>query len=169
MSESWVFRVEAHPEESLGHYLGRFRRLNHLSHRILASHLGIRVDWVVAWESPSRRRNPTSLQVIALAKLFGLAPEQVSAMFPPVPLHLQTRLCAACYRESSVHRSRWQQAGIDQCESHHLDLLSDCPVCGTCFRTPALWSDDRCEQCGFTFRQMLIFQLLLHYQWRPSD
>lgn len=97
MSESWVFRVEVHPEESLGHYLGRFRRLNHLNHRILASHLGIRVDWVSAWESPSRRRNPTPLQVIALAKLFGIAPEQVIVMFPPVPLHLQTLLCAACY------------------------------------------------------------------------
>jgi DNA-binding transcriptional regulator YiaG len=64
-SQSWVFRVEAYRGESLGHFLGRFRRANDLSHKSLADHLGIRVEWVIAWESPSRRRNPTSLQLIA--------------------------------------------------------------------------------------------------------
>jgi DNA-binding transcriptional regulator YiaG len=54
MPEGWVFRVVAHPEESLGHYLGRFRRANVLSHKALAEHLGIRVEWVQLWEVPSR-------------------------------------------------------------------------------------------------------------------
>jgi hypothetical protein len=41
-SESWVFRVEAQESESLGHFLGRFRRVNHLSHKAVAEHLGVR-------------------------------------------------------------------------------------------------------------------------------
>jgi len=67
--ESWVFRVEAHPDESLGHFLGRFRRANVLSHKVIADHLGICIEWVQAWEASSRRRNPTPLQLIALSKL----------------------------------------------------------------------------------------------------
>ena len=67
-SEGWVFRVEVHKGESLGHFLGRFRRLNELTHKVLAEHLGIRLEWVQEWEIPSRRRNPTPLQLIALSK-----------------------------------------------------------------------------------------------------
>jgi hypothetical protein len=43
-SEIWVFRVEAHPEEGLGHFLGRFRRANVVSHKVMTEHLGIRVE-----------------------------------------------------------------------------------------------------------------------------
>nr|WP_290225285.1 hypothetical protein [Trichocoleus desertorum] len=37
-SESWVFRVKAYEGESLGHFLGRFRRANELSHKAIADH-----------------------------------------------------------------------------------------------------------------------------------
>jgi DNA-binding transcriptional regulator YiaG len=60
-SETWVFRVQAYEDESFGHFMGRFRRANDLSHKVLAEHLGIRVQWVQDWDSPSRRRNPTPL------------------------------------------------------------------------------------------------------------
>ncbi|WNN92139.1 helix-turn-helix domain-containing protein [Gloeocapsopsis dulcis] len=92
-----MFRVKAYPGESLGHFLGRFRRANQLSHKAIADHLGIRVEWVMAWEAPSRRRNPTPLQLIALGKLVNLKPKLLAKMLPTELLHLQTRLCAVCY------------------------------------------------------------------------
>ena len=100
-----VFRVIPHEDESLGHFLGRFRRANELSHRAITDHLGIRVEWVQAWESPSRRRNPTPLQLLALSKLVDVEPEQLTKMLPPINLHLQTRLCGTCYTEVPIHRA----------------------------------------------------------------
>jgi transcriptional regulator with XRE-family HTH domain len=159
VSEGWVFRVKAYQGESLGHFLGKFRRANALSHKSLADHLGIRVEWVMAWESPSRRRNPTSLQLIALSKLVEVEPQQLAEMLPPEPLELKTRLCAACYAEQPFHQAQWQESETEGCAHHHLNLLSMCPVCNTGFRTPALWSDDECcEQCGLFFREMRSHQ-----------
>jgi ribosomal protein L37E len=154
----WIFRVDAQPDESLGHFLGRFRRANELSHRALAEHLGIRVEWVQAWEMPSRRRNPTPLQLVALSKLVEVDPKRLTRMLPPASLHLQTRLCAACYGEVPVHRVAWQRATTTRCDRHPLRLLSGCPVCQTGFRTPALWNDECCEQCGLAFDQMRSYQ-----------
>ncbi|MBE9010805.1 TniQ family protein [Pseudanabaenaceae cyanobacterium LEGE 13415] len=153
-SGSWIFRVEPHPDESFGHFMGRFRRANELSHKAIADQLGIRIEWVQSWDSPSRRRNPTSLQMIALSKLTDVDPEQLAKMLPSEPLHLQTRLCPVCYTEVPVHRSTWQQLNVDQCDRHSMQLLSACPECQTGFRTPALWEDDRCEGCGLSFAQM---------------
>ena len=157
-AESWIFHVEPHPEESFGHFMGRFRRANELSHKAIADYLGIRVEWVQSWDSPSRRRNPTSLQIIALSKLTEVDPEQLAKMLSLEPLHLQTRLCPACYAEAPVHRSTWQRAKTNWCKRHALRLLSACPVCGTDFRTPAFWEDGRCEPCGLLFNQMQIHQ-----------
>lgn len=156
--ESWLFRVVPALDESLGHFLGRFRRANALSHRAIADHLGIRIAWVQDWEIPSRRRNPTDLQRIALSKLVEVEPQQLAKMLPPVRLHLQTRLCAACYAETPVHRAMWQRSGKTACRRHALRLLSACPVCETGFRTPALWDNERCEHCGLLFEQMPSYQ-----------
>ena len=152
--ETWVFRVAPAPRESLGHFLGRFRRANGLSHRAIADHLGVRVKWVSDWELPSKRRNPTDLQRIALSKLVEVDPKQLTKMLPPARLHLQTRLCAACYGESPVHQVVWQRAGKTVCDRHKVKLLSGCPVCQHGFRTPALWDDEHCEGCGLAFGQM---------------
>lgn len=162
-SESWVFRVEAQEGESLGHFLGRFRRANHLSHKAIAEHLGVRVEWVQDWDAPSRRRNPTSLQLIALSKLVEVEPKQLAKMLPPDRLHLQTRLCATCYAQTPVHRAVWQQAGKGVCDRHRLRLLSTCPVCNMGFQTPALWNRDGvsgecCESCGLAFNLMPPYQ-----------
>jgi TniQ/Helix-turn-helix domain len=153
--ESWVFRVVAQPGESFGHYLGRFRRANGLSHKALADHLGIRVEWVRDWEMPSRRRNPTSLQIVALSKLVEVDCQQLSKMLPPARLHLQTRLCGLCYVETGVHQAVWQRTGKVRCDRHRVRLLSECPVCGTGFRIPALWEEERCEGCGLGLGVML--------------
>lgn len=157
-AESWVFRVTAYRGESLGHFLGRFRRANGLSHKAIAEHLGVRVAWVQDWEIPSRRRNPTKLQRIALSKLVEVDPKQLAVMLPPSRLHLQTRLCAACYAETPVHQTVWQRAGKAVCDRHALSLLSTCPVCETGFRTPVLWENECCEQCGLAFSQMQCYQ-----------
>lgn len=159
-SETWVFRVEPHPDESFGHFMGRFRRANALTHKAIADQLGIRIEWVHSWDSPSRRRNPTPLQLIALLKLVEVDPEQLAKMLPSEPLHLQTRLCPACFAEVPVHRSTWQRADVDQCDRHSTQLLSTCPECHTGFRTPALWEGDRCEGCGLLFAQMLCHSQL---------
>lgn len=153
-TDSWVFRVKAEAGESLGHYLGRFRRANHLSHRVIAEHLGIGVSWVEDWETPSRRRNPTELQLMAVSKLVEVAPKQLAKMLPPTLLHLQTRLCAACYAETPVHQAVWQRAEKTECDRHGLNLLLACPACETGFHTPALWDDGCCEECGLRFSQM---------------
>lgn len=153
-AETWVYRVKAEEGESFGHYLGRFRRANHLSHKVVADHLGINVSWVEAWESPSRRRQPREPQLRAIAKLVDVAPEKLAKMLPPDGLHLQTRLCAACYEEVPVHRAVWQETGKVVCERHGLDLLSACPECHSGFCTPALWEEGYCEECGLRFGQM---------------
>lgn len=157
-SESWVFRVIPYPGESLGHFLGRFRRANVLSHKAIADHLGVRETWVQDWEIPSRRRNPTNLQCVALSKLVEVEPKQLAKMLPSEPLHLQTRLCAACYAETPVHRAVWQRSGKTVCDRHALRLLNACPVCETGFRIPALWQEERCEHCGLLFGQMQVHQ-----------
>lgn len=156
--EIWVFRVVPAPDESLGHFLGRFRRANGLSYKAIADHLGVRVSWVEDWERPSRRRNPTELQRIALSKLVEVDPKHLVKMQPPARLHLATRLCAACYAETPVHQVNWQRQGMPVCDRHALPLLSACPNCGAGFRLPALWEDECCEQCGLMFTQMCIYQ-----------
>lgn len=156
--ESWVFRVVPVPGESLGHFLGRFRRANDLSHRAIADHLGVRVKWVEDWELPSKRRNPTELQLIALSKLVEVDLKQLAKMLPPACLHLQTRLCAACYAETPVHQAVWQRSSKSVCDRHSLRLLSVCPICQHGFRTPVLWEDEHCEECGLAFRQMQSYQ-----------
>lgn len=62
-------QVVPEQDESLGHYLGQFRGANVLSHKAIADHLGVRVGWVKAWESPSLRRDLTNLQLLAFSKL----------------------------------------------------------------------------------------------------
>jgi transcriptional regulator with XRE-family HTH domain len=153
-AETWVYRVKAEEGESFGHYLGRFCRANYLSHKVVADHLGINVSWVEEWESPSRRRQPTEPQLRAIAKLVDVAPEKLAKMLPPDCLHLQTRLCGACYGEVPVHRVVWQESGKAVCDRHGLYLLSVCPGCQSGFRTPALWLEKDCEDCGLPFSQM---------------
>ena len=156
--ESWVFRVVPVPGESLGHFLRQFRRANGLSHKAIADHLGVRVKWVEDWEIASKRRNPTELQRVALSKLVEVDPKQLAKMLPPARLHLQTRLCAACYAETPVHQVVWQRSGKVGCDRHALRLLSVCPVCQHGFRTPILWDDEHCEGCGLGFGQMQSYQ-----------
>ncbi len=152
--QGWVVQVVPGPDESLGHYLGRFRRANCLSHRTMGAELRVSPQRVSDWERPSRRQLPDPEQLERLSQRVGLSPMQLRQMFPPASMHLQTRLCPDCYAEVPVHRLTWQQQGVEQCNRHNLTLLSVCPACQTGFRTPALWEEGCCERCQLEFRQM---------------
>ncbi len=154
MHQWWVVRVMPGSDESLGHYLSRFRQMNCLSHKTLGEELQVPRQSVSEWEVPSRRRIPDEAQLERLSQLVGIGAERLQQMFPVTPLHLQTRLCPACYGETPVHRVSWQQQGVDWCDRHQTLLLSACPVCGTGFRTPALWNNEGCQGCGLRFDQM---------------
>ncbi len=154
--QPWVFPVSVHPGESLGHFLGRFRRANSLSRQGLAELLGISVVITRAWETPSRQQLPTPTQLARLSELVGIPSEQLTQMLPPKPsqIYLRTRLCGACYAEVPSHQNAWQQAGVEQCHRHQLPLLTACSACGTAFRPPALWENGCCECCWLPFSQM---------------
>jgi len=154
MQPGWVVQVVPDLEESFGHYLGRFRRANCLSYKTLGEELQVPLKIVSDWERPSRRQLPDVAQLKRLSQLTGLSPMQLRQMLPSVSLHLQTRLCPACYAEVPVHRRTWQENGVDQCDRHQLFLLSACPACQTGFRTPALWEAGCCERCGLEFSHM---------------
>jgi uncharacterized protein with PIN domain len=87
-------------------------------------------------------------------------PKQLLKMLPSERLHLQTRLCAFCYADVPVHQASWQQAEVDRCDRHVFRFISECPNCGSGFRTPALWEEAGCDQCGLEFANMQIYQQL---------
>lgn len=152
--QGWVVQVVPGQDESLGHYLGRFRRANCLSHRTMGAELQVPTSLINDWERPSRRQLPDPAQLERLSQLVGLPPQRLRPMFPPSNVHLQTRLCPTCYAAVGVHCVTWQQKGIERCDRHNLPLLTACPACQTGFRTPALWSESGCERCGLPFNQM---------------
>ena len=150
----WVWQLAPGPDESFGHYLSQFRRLNCLSHKTLGAELNVPSQRVAEWEVPSRRRLPDPAQLERLAQLVRVSPTRLQQMFPPARPHLQTRLCPLCYAETPVHRVTWQQLGVDECDRHQIPLLKACPICRTGFRTPALWNNEPCLGCGQRFEQM---------------
>lgn len=89
-------------------------------------------------------------------------------MLPPALLHLQTRLCAACYAKTSVHQAVWQRSGKTGCDRHALRFLSVCPDCQHGFRTPPLWEDEHCEGCELAFGQMQSYQEPIRKRGRLS-
>lgn len=156
---SWVFRVTAHPGESFGHFLSRFRRANYLSSGQLSTILGLRYLAVSYWETPSRRRTPAARDWRVLSEMTGVNEAQLRSMLMPkhTALCLRTRLCALCYGEGPFHRLIWQNANISECDRHRCELLSMCPQCGIDFQLPALWEVGQCEQCYLPFAEMNDF------------
>lgn len=158
--QPWLFQVEPHPEESFGHFLGRFRRANHLSSSHLSAMLKQRPYAVSYWETPSRRRQPDSSALQHLSQLTGVAVERFNSMrLPPSrKLYWPTRLCADCYAESPYHRLSWQIADHSHCEIHKRQLLEMCPECRKTFQLPSYWQSGECERCYFPFQAMRAAQ-----------
>lgn len=152
----WLFQVEPYGEESFGHFLGRFRRANHLSSAHLSAMLNQRAYVVSYWETPSRRREPDASALQQLSQLTGVAVERFGAMRSPsgTRLHKPTRLCADCYREVPYHKLSWQVSSQPRCQLHRQRLLESCPRCGSAFRLPSYWQRGECDQCHLPFQSM---------------
>ncbi len=155
-SDGWMFQISPMAGESLGHYLGRFRRANCLSQSALAELVSIEARRLRGLEMPSLGQPLNANQVKKLCSFLGVSETQLAAMLPPVrsQLYLATRLCPKCYADVPIHRREWQGGGVEQCEYHAAPLLTTCPACGTAFRLPALWGNGCCEQCWLPFREM---------------
>jgi transcriptional regulator with XRE-family HTH domain len=147
--ECWLFWVEPYPEESFGHFLGRFRRANLLSSGHLSAMLGLSAHIVSYWEAPSRRRIPGAEELKQLSQLLGVEETRLRAMWVPngERLHLRTRLCPQCYVEAPYHKWTWQRANTAHCERHQQKLRSACSCCGTDFLLPAYWQKGPCDRC----------------------
>jgi TniQ len=155
-TEGWIFQITPMPGESIGHYLGRFRRANCLSQSAFAEILSIEVRLVRGLEMPSLGQPLNADQLRKLLVLLELPDAQLAEMLPQARshLHLSTRLCPNCYADKPIHQTAWQQAMIEQCEIHQEPFLTVCPACFTGFRLPALWENGSCEQCWLPFSQM---------------
>lgn len=158
--EPWLFRVQPYWQESFGHFLGRFRRANYLSSEQLSALLGQRSYVVSYWETPSRRRQPTSNELRALSQLTGIEVPEFKKMrsSPATQLHWPTRLCAYCYEETPYHRWNWQLVSQSHCELHQHKFLSVCPRCRSAFQLPRYWQSGVCDRCHFPFQKMTVFQ-----------
>lgn len=156
----WLFKVEPYPGESLSHYLGRFRRANHLTVSALGVATGLGGIFIKRLEHFHLNPFPTAEQIAGLASYIGIDPQKVQGMLPAqgVAIKLEpSRLCAACYAEVPYHRLAWQYKQTSGCEKHRLRLLSECPKCKKRFGIPALWHG-ACNRCGMTFEAMQIMQ-----------
>jgi TniQ len=154
--QPWLFQVEPYEAESFSHFLGRFRRANHLSCSHLAALLGQQSQIVAYWESPSRRRRPSSAELQQLAELSGVEVSRFCLMWPSsgTVLHWPTRCCADCYAAAPWHKLTWQLANRPDCEVHQRQLLSECPDCGSAFQLPSHWATGQCDGCLLSFADM---------------
>ena len=155
-NESWIFQIAPLPGESMGHYLGRFRRANSLSQSGLAELVMLEVRLLRGLEMPSLGQPLNASQSKKLCWFLRLSETELFGMMPPerTQLHLATRLCPRCYADRPIHCRGWQQAGVEKCDRHAVRLLSACPACDTAFRIPALWENGCCEQCWLPFQEM---------------
>jgi transcriptional regulator with XRE-family HTH domain len=157
----WLFQVEPYPDESFGHFLGRFRRANCLSRAHLSAMLGQRSYIVSYWESPSRQRRPGTAHLEQLSRLTGVDIPRFHRMwFPPgIQLHWPTRLCPDCYAEAPWHKLTWQLADRPDCGVHQRSLLAECPCCHHAFQLPSYWATAMCDRCRLPFAHMGLYRV----------
>ncbi|MBD2087881.1 TniQ family protein [Coleofasciculus sp. FACHB-542] len=154
--QPWLFPVEPLEGESFSHFLGRFRRRNHLTPSALGQLA--RIGAVVArWERFHLNPFPSAKELEALAKVVGVKAQRLREMLPPQGVGMKCntiRLCGACYAESPCHRMEWQFKSTPGCETHQLRLVSKCPNCEARFKVPALWENGCCDRCRLPFEGM---------------
>jgi len=158
--QSWLLSVEPFAGESLSHFLGRFRRQNHLSPSALGDLAGVGAV-IARWERFHLNPFPSDAELIAVAEVVGLTPERLRQMLAPEGLKMKCepiRLCGACYEEEPYHRLEWQYQSTGGCDRHRLRLLSKCRNCQAEFPIPALWEDGCCTRCRLSFGKMVEWQ-----------
>lgn len=91
----WLFIIEPLPGESLSHFLGRFKRANHLSPAGLGNLAGIGAV-VARWERFHLNPRPSQQQLEAIASVVGVKADRLVQMLPPAGVGMQhepIRLC----------------------------------------------------------------------------
>jgi len=160
--QPWLFISQPYPGESLSHFLGRFRRANHLSASGLGNLAGIG-PVVARWEKFHFNPRPSQEELEAITSVVKVDVQRLAEMLPPAGVGMQhepIRLCGACYAEAPCHRIEWQFKKTGGCDRHNLRLLSKCPKCGTRFKIPALWKYGFCLRCRIIFADMSAYQKL---------
>lgn len=158
--QPWLFQIEPYEGESFSHFLGRFRRPNHLTPSGLGQLAGIGAV-VARWERFHLNPFPSAKELEALASVVGVSADRLAEMLPPQCVGMQwspIRLCGACYGETPSHRMEWQYKSVWKCDRHQLKLLSKCPRCEAPFKIPAFWEDGVCHRCQMPFAEMSIYQ-----------
>lgn len=158
--QPWLFQIEPYEGESFSHFLGRFRRPNHLSPSGLGQLASIGAV-VARWERFHLNPPPSQKDFEALAQVIGVSAERLAEMLPPKGTGMQwspIRLCGACYGETPCHRIEWQYKSVWKCDRHQLKLLSKCPKCEAPFKQPSFWERGQCERCQMAFAEMHTFQ-----------
>nr|WP_318781172.1 hypothetical protein [Amazonocrinis nigriterrae] len=80
--EPWLFLIEPYEGESLSHFLGRFRRANHLSASALGSLAGIGAV-VARWERFYFNPRPSQKELEAIASVVEVNAQRLGEMLPP--------------------------------------------------------------------------------------
>jgi TniQ len=158
--QPWLFEIEPYEGESLSHFLGRFRRPNHLTSSGLGQLAGIGAV-VARWERFHLNPPPSLQELAALAKVVGVSADRLAEMLPPEGVGMQwspIRLCGGCYAATPCHQMEWQYKSVWKCDRHALKLLSKCPKCEAAFKMPALWEDGTCHRCRTLFAEMRMYQ-----------
>ncbi|NDJ24445.1 hypothetical protein GS682_22935 [Nostoc sp. B(2019)] len=152
----WLFIIEPYPGESLSHFLGRFRRANHLSPAGLGNLAEIGAV-VARWERFHFNPRPSQQELEAIASVVEVDADRLAQMLPPLGVGMQhepIRLCGACYAEAPCHQIEWQYKSVWKCDRHQLKLLAKCPNCEAFFKMPAVWEYGCCHRCRTPFTEM---------------
>ncbi|MEG3899056.1 MULTISPECIES: hypothetical protein [unclassified Microcoleus] len=80
--QPWLFAIAPLPGESLSHFLGRFRKCNHLTPSSLGQIAKIGAV-VLRWERFHFNPYPTQQEFEALAEVVGVEGERLWEMLPP--------------------------------------------------------------------------------------
>jgi TniQ len=151
--QPWLFQVEPYEGESLSHFLGRFRRPNHLTPSGLGQLASIGAV-VARWERFHLNPFPSEQELAALALVVGVSATQLREMLPPQGVSMKCtpiRLCPDCCAEKPYHRIEWQYQAVWKCDRHDRKLLAKCPNCGAKFKSPSPWEAASCHRCGLPF------------------
>ena len=158
--EPWLFPVELCEGESLSHFLGKFRRRNHLSPSALGDLAGI--GGVIArWERFHLNPFPKDSELNSLAEVIGIEKQRLLEMLPAKGMGIKCepiRMCGACYAENPYLRLEWQYKSVWKCDRHKLKLISKCPNCRARFKSPALWEFGCCHRCRLPLTAIAEYQ-----------
>jgi hypothetical protein len=158
--QSWLLSLEPFAGESLSHFLGRFRRQNHLSPSALGDLAGVGAV-IARWERFHLNPFPSDAELAAVAEVVGVTPARLREMLAPEGVKMKCepiRLCGACCQEEPYHRLEWQYQSTGGCDRHQIRLLSKCRNCQAKFPMPALWEDGCCIRCRLSFGEMAKWQ-----------